>query len=132
MTEKFDDAVQDPAVVESTNHSEPLDSDSDGKGDAIETFNSSKEGAVKREDENKHALARAKSYATTTSAVSRREDVVERKPWYKKMNPLKWRAPPPVPETRAVSREYTAGFLSQLYFQWVSPIMSVRKKYYYF
>nr|POF04550.1 oligomycin resistance atp-dependent permease yor1 [Quercus suber] len=32
--------------------------------------------------------------------------------------------PPQLPEGRIVSREYQAGFLSVLYFQWVSPLLS--------
>jgi hypothetical protein len=35
------------------------------------------------------------------------------------------RPPPPYPSERTVSPEYTAGILSRLTFQWMSPIMSV-------
>lgn len=35
------------------------------------------------------------------------------------------RPPPPYPSERTVSPEYTAGILSRLTFQWMSPMMSV-------
>ena len=131
-SEKFirDAEIKDQAVGGTANHEEPTDSDSEGKGKFHEiTTNNSKQDEEGNDGDGKgrEALARAKSYATTTSAFSRTEDVVvEKKPWYKKTNPLKWGAPPPVPETRGVSREYTASFVSQLYFQWMAPMMSVR------
>lgn len=45
--------------------------------------------------------------------------------WKEKLNPLKRKNPPPVPEERVVTREYQAGFFSALYFQWIAPLMSV-------
>ncbi|KAF2185036.1 P-loop containing nucleoside triphosphate hydrolase protein [Zopfia rhizophila CBS 207.26] len=45
--------------------------------------------------------------------------------WYKRMNPLKWGAKPPVPESRHVSREYQASWLSLVTFQWMAPLMTV-------
>jgi hypothetical protein len=76
----------------------------------------------------RHALEQSKSYATTTSAASgiaESSSELKPKPWYKKLNPLRWGSPPPVPETREVSREYKATFLSILVFQWMAPLMSV-------
>lgn len=73
-------------------------------------------------------LEHSKSYATTTSVVSGVTESsieVKHKPWYKTLNPLKWGAPPPVPQVRQVSREYTASFLSLMYFQWMAPLMTV-------
>nr|KMM69243.1 ABC metal ion transporter [Coccidioides posadasii RMSCC 3488] len=43
--------------------------------------------------------------------------------WYTKLNPLRLRQPPPIPEERTVSREYKAGILSLITFQWMSPLM---------
>ncbi|KAF2647780.1 ABC multidrug transporter-like protein [Lophiostoma macrostomum CBS 122681] len=51
-----------------------------------------------------------------------------KKQWYKKVNPLKWGAKPPVPESRAVCPEYKAGRFSRLTFQWISPLMTVGYK----
>lgn len=137
----------DPAAaVSTTNHDEPVNSDLDisdserefvriGKNDedlrdddGIEVIGGTGAGSGSVSAKGKQSLARAKSYATTASATSRIEEeqeVVKRKPWYKKTNPLKWGTPPPVPESSGVSREYTAGFVSKLYFQWMSPMMSV-------
>jgi hypothetical protein len=47
------------------------------------------------------------------------------KKWYKRLNVLKWGKKPPVPETRQVSREFGAGILSLITFQWMAPIMRV-------
>ena len=137
-SEKSNHHVNDPAaVVSTTNHDEPLDSDldvSDSERDFVRTGKKADDADLQDDIEagsgsrkGKQSLARAKSYATTTSATSRieEEQVVVKKAWYKKTNPLKWGAPPPVPETSGVSREYTAGFVSKLYFQWMAPIMSV-------
>ncbi|KAJ5650852.1 ABC transporter integral membrane type 1 [Penicillium longicatenatum] len=48
-----------------------------------------------------------------------------KKKWYKRLNPLRWQTPPPVPEERTPSKEYGASFLSVVYFQWMSPLMNV-------
>ena len=79
------------------------------------------------EEEKGPHLEHTKSYATTTSAVTRTESNVEppKKPWYKSYNPLRWGGIPPVPKTRQVSREYNAPFLSLVYFQWMAPLMHV-------
>jgi len=47
------------------------------------------------------------------------------KPWYKTPNPLRWGGVPPIPDERIVSPEYKAGFLSQLTFAWITPMMVV-------
>ncbi|KAF2265600.1 hypothetical protein CC78DRAFT_181780 [Lojkania enalia] len=57
--------------------------------------------------------------------ASEKTIVQKKKKWYKNVNPLKWRAQPPVPKTRQVSREYHAGFFSRITFQWMAPIMTV-------
>ncbi|KAK2795862.1 hypothetical protein FQN51_000345 [Onygenales sp. PD_10] len=44
--------------------------------------------------------------------------------WYRRLNPLRLRPVPPLPEERKVSREYTAGFLSLTTFQWMAPLMT--------
>ncbi|KAJ5980294.1 hypothetical protein N7481_007592 [Penicillium waksmanii] len=45
--------------------------------------------------------------------------------WYRRLNPVRWQTPPPVPEERSASKEYGASFLSVVYFQWMSPLMRV-------
>ncbi|TVY43469.1 Multidrug resistance protein, partial [Lachnellula occidentalis] len=120
----------DPAgAVETTNHDEPLDIDNEEK-DYIEV--ASHRDSSHDEKGLQPGMDRGKSYATTASAATGTGSHVDmprqKKPWYKKVNPLKWGGIPPVPETRGVSREYTASFLSMVYFQWVAPIMSVGYK----
>jgi ATP-binding cassette subfamily C (CFTR/MRP) protein 1 len=79
-------------------------------------------------NDKRPAIDRTKSYATNTSAVTRTDSHVDeppqKPPWHRKFNPLRWGGIPPVPETRKVCREYNAPFLSLVYFQWVSPLMS--------
>jgi ATP-binding cassette, subfamily C (CFTR/MRP), member 1 len=79
-------------------------------------------GAVRSE------LKLTKSYATDTSAATGAtapSKPPEKQSWHRKLNPLRWGGIPPVPEERQVSREYTAGFLSLVTFQWMAPLMSV-------
>lgn len=119
------------AAVNTTNAAEPLDVTGEEKGHLeISTPGepSSHAGSEKGSPINeKHSNLEA--YATNTSSVTRTDphvdEPVKKKPWYKKMNPLKWGKLPPVPENRKVSREKNASFLSKLSFQWVAPIMSV-------
>lgn len=120
---------------ETTNHDEPLDVDNEEK-DYIEVSAdgdpSSHGGSEKDYDEKglRPDVHRTKSYATTTSAVTRTESNAsappQKKAWYRQINPVRWGGVPPVPEVRGASREYTASFFSLVYFQWMAPIMSVR------
>jgi ATP-binding cassette subfamily C (CFTR/MRP) protein 1 len=88
----------------------------------------------KAEIEKKYPQAIAQSkpdYGRTLSTSTDKTDLSEiKKPEEKKRsrrdrwNPLKVK-PPPVPEERGVSREYTASFWSRLTWQWVTPLMAV-------
>ncbi|OQO08855.1 hypothetical protein B0A48_05745 [Cryoendolithus antarcticus] len=66
--------------------------------------------------------------ATGTSIASEATQPAEQKPlkqsWSQRLNPLKSRYPPPVPQSRQPSREAAASFISMLYFQWINPIMT--------
>ena len=82
----------------------------------------------KVEEEEKPQASRTITTATITSALtveSSGATWTERKPWYKRLNPLKRSKKPPVPKERILSREYDASWLSLLTFQWMAPIMSV-------
>ncbi|KAJ5733265.1 hypothetical protein N7533_013712 [Penicillium manginii] len=48
-----------------------------------------------------------------------------RRKWYRRLNPLRWQTPPPVPNERTASKEYGASFFSIVSFQWMSPLMRV-------
>lgn len=39
-----------------------------------------------------------------------------RSPWYRWLNPLRWGRIPPISDARTVTKEYDAGFWSQLVF----------------
>lgn len=66
--------------------------------------------------------------ADSASSDVESSDPPKKKQWYRRftLNPLRLQKIPPVPEERTVSREYGASFLSQLIFQWMSPLMKVR------
>jgi hypothetical protein len=49
----------------------------------------------------------------------------EDRPWSHRLNPLKTRVIPPIPEERQPSREATASFISQALFSWITPLMHV-------
>ncbi|KUJ15569.1 ABC transporter family protein [Mollisia scopiformis] len=127
-------AADPTAAVQNPNHAEPLDEDGEKK-DYIEITTHRPRSSIDDSDpeytpDEKHPhIDRTKSYATNTSAPeSHVEDTPKKKPWYKNINPLRWGGIPPVPEKRIVSREYTAPFLSLVYFQWIAPLMAVGYK----
>ncbi|EXJ79067.1 ATPase [Capronia epimyces CBS 606.96] len=64
----------------------------------------------------------------STAAVQPSLSGREKAPWHYRINPLRRGPIPPVPEERPVSREYTAGFLSLLTFQWMNPLMKTGYK----
>jgi len=126
---------RDPVrATDRPDHDERLDTHG-GEKDHVEVASrgepSSHSGSDNGQDEKEKrpGLEHTKSYATTASAVTRTnsqaDEPTNKKPWYKNVNPLRWGKIPPVPETRQVSREYGAPFLSLVYFQWMAPIMSV-------
>ncbi|PGH29073.1 hypothetical protein GX50_08186 [[Emmonsia] crescens] len=74
-------------------------------------------------------LARSLSSSHTEgSELSERRQAAEpakpRGRWYRRLNPLRWRHIPPVPTERTVSKEYGAGYLSLITFQWMSSLMT--------
>ncbi|KAK3067378.1 ATP-binding cassette transporter yor1, partial [Teratosphaeriaceae sp. CCFEE 6253] len=75
------------------------------------------------------AAERTQSTWTTTSvatSVAAQEELPPRKQtWSEKLNPLKHKTLPPIPDHRIPSREHQAGFFSLVYFQWMAPLMSV-------
>ncbi|RDL41304.1 p-loop containing nucleoside triphosphate hydrolase [Venustampulla echinocandica] len=137
-------APPDPAagVVEnaapSGDHAVAIDNDEKGYVETTADQDPSRLGksdagvADNEEKASEHAIQPTKSYATNTSGVTRTDSHVDRpvepKPWYKQLNPLRWGGIPPVPQQRTMSREYTAGFFSLVYFQWVAPLMVVGYK----
>ncbi|KAK8067194.1 ATP-binding cassette transporter protein [Apiospora hydei] len=78
--------------------------------------------------EIKRTQSQATDFSNLTRTTSRASIPQKSKPWYKQPNPLRWGSIPPVPTERQVSREYNAGFLSRLTFQWMAPLMNVGYK----
>ncbi|KAK8041144.1 P-loop containing nucleoside triphosphate hydrolase protein [Apiospora phragmitis] len=84
-------------------------------------------GDTKRQEMTR-TQSQATDFSTLTRTTSRASVPPKSKPWYKQPNPLRWGSIPPVPTERQVSREYNAGFLSRLTFQWMAPLMNVGYK----
>lgn len=89
-----------------------------------------KVGRRKSEDET---LEKVTSSATTASEASalpphKTYEEPEKRPWYRRLNPLRRGPVPPVPEERTVCREYNASFLSIVLFHWITPLMTVGYK----
>jgi ATP-binding cassette subfamily C (CFTR/MRP) protein 1 len=54
-----------------------------------------------------------------------KEEVKPKRSRWDRWNPLKIK-PPPVPEVRGVSKEFTAGLFSLLTWNWITSLMTVR------
>jgi hypothetical protein len=50
---------------------------------------------------------------------------MQKKKWYRRLNPLRLQKIPPVPTERSVSHEHGASIFSIISFQWMSPLMKV-------
>lgn len=137
--EKDDIRTRSPTTAHNTDRSEPPDEDLEEKDSTVlSPHKDNKDNKVDSDslhsiseslhgEEKQVGLVQAQTYATTASAATAELQVKpKKKPWYKYYNPLRWGGIPPVPESRSVSREYSAPFLSLVYFQWIAPIMSVR------
>ncbi|CAK7564171.1 MAG: ATP-binding cassette transporter yor1 [Sporothrix epigloea] len=69
--------------------------------------------------------ATATSVASATSAATSAAAAVPDKPktFIQKLNPLRWRGTPPIPDVRTVCPEDKANFFSRLVFHWQGPLM---------
>ena len=114
-------------TTQTTNNSEPLATE------ALRYVGSESDvsSTAPEKGSRKHGrpeVDRTLTTTTTTSSLAPQLTAAEpamKKPWYKRLNPLKRSKEPPVPSERIVSREYRANFLSMLTFQWMAPIMMV-------
>jgi hypothetical protein len=121
--------------ISSTNPDHSSDSDDERieKLDEKDTDDISESKELEEDEAAKGTELRAAvtsaSLATTMTRVTTVQPPEEekKKPWHKKLNPLRWGSPPPVPKEKIVSREYQASFLSMLTFQWMAPLMTVSK-----
>lgn len=81
--------------------------------------------APKRE---RMGVQRTQSNWTTTtthsSAFEPEPEPPRKRTWREKINPLKSKNPPSVPDHRHPSREYKANIFSKITFQWMAPLMS--------
>ena len=112
-------------AAESTRDSEPVATE---PLEAIGTEKElEKELEVGTEKVTRKYISRFESGVTDSSddVVGAKSEASGRRKWYRRLNLLRPGKKPEIPETRQVSREYHAGFLSVLTFQWMAPLMSV-------
>ncbi|TKA35153.1 hypothetical protein B0A54_13948 [Friedmanniomyces endolithicus] len=123
--------AEGPLAVVSHSSSASSNEDKVIDKEAVEDSSSSNDDDEKEREKNivRPAVERTQSTWTTTSAATSiaqpQEPPARKQTWSEKLNPLKRKKLPPIPESRAVSREYGAGFFNKLYFQWMAPLMSV-------
>lgn len=123
-------------VKEDADEVEVVDPDVDDSPQLTEKGDDDVLAAVQEKDrsddssdgEPSHELAATRTHATDASVATQATDLnaeYHARPWYRKLNPLRWGGVPPVPTEKIVSREYGASFLSKLTFQWMAPLMTV-------
>lgn len=85
------------------------------------------EGKTRRDHMERSTSSWTESSAGSSAAdaASHKSVIVERKKWSEKINPLKKKHAPPIPNEQGPSPEYTANFWSLLTFQWMAPLMNV-------
>ncbi|KAK4072430.1 hypothetical protein Trihar35433_4494 [Trichoderma harzianum] len=118
--------------IQSASESRGIDSDSE-KAAHVSEKHDDEIGRVEsrsdpEDDAPKEPLATTKSHATDASVVVNAAAEYAAKPWYKKLNPMRWGGIPEIPKERIVSREYQAGFFSRLTFYWMNPLMTTGYK----
>jgi ATP-binding cassette subfamily C (CFTR/MRP) protein 1 len=115
-------AVQDPTEAEPRDNPryEPIKTEKGNKDLEANTDSHSKRGDLSRTQSGTSAFTDISDDSDAKSSLTRRK-------WYK-TNPLKWGPRPPIPKTRQVSPEYTAGIFSRLTWQWMQPLMNVGYK----
>ena len=124
-------ALDDAAEQFPTQPLEPLEyasTDSISESDEAAPSEKSPDHAVYDKDDRPQAHRTTTTTSTAFSALSTEAalSTIEKppKPWYRRLNPLKWSKEPPIPKKRVVCPEYNAGFFSMLTFQWMSPLMT--------
>ena len=108
-------------AVNQTNDSEPVATEPLQYVGSESNLSSSHQ---EQDKESRLEIHRTVTATTTASTLSAESQSKGKKPWYKRLNPLKKSIKPPIPKERIVSREYGASFLSLLTFQWMAPLMS--------
>ncbi|KAF5021658.1 hypothetical protein F66182_6316 [Fusarium sp. NRRL 66182] len=99
-----------------------LEPSADSDEDRLEEF---KDKDSDRDETRLSVLEQVKTGASEAPAAqpAAESKPPRKKPWHKKLNPLRWGSVPPVPDRPIQSREYQAGFLSMLTWEWMGPLM---------
>lgn len=118
--------VQDEPVAE-----EPFERvarEEDANIENVVDKDAAESGDLEQGKNGRASLERTNSSWTSTTGASEpsEKDVrLAKRSWSEKINPLKKKNVPRIPDERAVCPEYKATFFSRLTFQWMAPLMSV-------
>ncbi|KAL5615528.1 uncharacterized protein BROUX77_001365 [Berkeleyomyces rouxiae] len=137
-------AARSPSYESSTQHNTSVSSTQSQHGedsDNTESFGGTRAGTTKNgNNDSTDAIDNAAPILTHTSTTEKTASAVatqttssrpltlERKPWFKRLNPLKMGTTPSVPDSRSPSPESSASWLSLVLFHWMTPMMSVGYK----
>ena len=120
--------VDPAAAVNKTTTTEPVDTEPKEYGGFDSDSTSDHEKATEKAAVEELRPTATRTLTTTTTLSTIGDNVAtgprKRKPWYKRLNPLKSSQKPPIPKHRTVSPEYKASILSLSTFQWMAPLMS--------
>lgn len=123
------EAAMERANIDDDDDEEEEDYDLKGLTDQDHSESDSMGKEKAEEDEVRHEVRRMQSYATdvstTTQATSHYPagDEKAKRTWKQKLNPLRWGSVPPVPNQRGESPEYSASWISRMFFTWQGPLM---------
>jgi hypothetical protein len=119
----------EPLIKALTNDEEPLPSEPPTPTQPYPDPDNADDSSIEKEGEAEAVEAHESNvvsrFTSRRSAMTQNTELSSVVPQKKSWNPLK-RNPPPIPAERGVSREYTAGRLSKLFFHWMTPILTVR------
>lgn len=113
---------ESPPIAD-TPYAQPSD-----KSDSAESHSVENEKSHTRSDgHEENELTATQTNATDASVGTTATGLPpqEKKTWKQKLNPLRWGGIPEIPQERIVSREYGASIFSQLFFNWMTPLMTV-------
>lgn len=119
-------ALQDPqTATQNPKRYESIVTDGDAAEKDIEANTGAQQNAPGRLSRLQSSTSARSEY--TESISDTKSSTIGKKRWYKRMNPLKWGPKPPVPAERDVCPEYGASWFALLTFQWMAPLMTVRR-----
>ncbi len=117
-------AQQDePAPTTDTTDVQPSDKSDSAESHSVDNEKSHRLSEAHEDNELTPTRTNATDASVGTTATGLPPQ--EKKTWKQKLNPLRWGGIPEIPQERIVSREHGASFFSKLFFNWMTPLMTV-------